>query len=104
MFSLDFSIKKGDTNKYLLKQIALKYLPREIVFRRKKGFSSPFIEWLFDEYKDKLLDTILRLNKEIDYFNDDFVEFLYNEAKEKRFKQHFYNLYIFARWFEKVYL
>ena len=52
MFSLDFNLKKGDTNKYLLKQIALKYLPEEIVFRRKKGFSSPFIEWLFDEYKD----------------------------------------------------
>ncbi len=104
LFSLDFNLKKGNTNKYLLKQVALKYLPKEIVFRRKKGFSSPFIEWLFDECQDKLLATILEVNKHTDFFNEDFVKFLYNEAKEKRFKQHFYNLYIFARWFKKAYL
>jgi asparagine synthase (glutamine-hydrolysing) len=104
LFSVDNNIKKGNTSKYLLKKIALKYLPKEIVYREKKGFSSPYIEWLFQEYKDEVLLTILRVNSQLKLFNEEFVKFLYNEAKEKRFKQHLWNLFIFSRWFEKVYL
>ena len=104
LLGVDDKIKKGNTNKYLLKQIASKYLPHEIIHRKKKGFSSPYIEWLYEEYKDGILHTILRVNKELNIFNENFVTFLYNEGKEKRFKQHVWNLYIFARWFEKVYL
>lgn len=104
LLSVDEKVKKGNTNKYLLKQIAYKYLPKDIVNRKKKGFSSPFIEWLYEEYKDEVLNTILRVNKELSLFNEEFVKFLYNEAKEKRFKQHIWNLFIFSRWFEKVYL
>ena len=104
MLQVDDELKKGDTNKSLLKEIAIKYLPKEIVFRKKKGFSSPFIEWLYDEYDKKILDAILKVNKEIDTFNEEFVKFLFNEAKEKRFKQHIWHLFLFARWYEKVYL
>lgn len=104
MLSVDKNIKCGNTNKYLLKQIAQKYLPKEIVHRQKKGFSSPFIEWLHEEYKDEILEKIKLVNKELNIFNEDFVKFIYNESKEKRFKQHLWNIYIFSRWFEKVYL
>lgn len=104
LLQVDEKIKCGNTNKYLLKKIALKYLPSEIVNRQKKGFSSPFIEWLHDEFKDEILETILRVNKHLDIFNEDFIKFLYNESKEKKFKQHIWNIFIFARWFEKVYL
>ena len=104
LLATDVTIKKGDTNKYLLKQIATKYLPNEIIHRNKKGFSSPFIEWLYDEYKDEILNSILRVNKKLDIFNEDFVKFLYNEAKEKKFKQHMWHLFIFARWFQRNYL
>ncbi|SFO91640.1 asparagine synthase (glutamine-hydrolyzing) [Hydrogenimonas thermophila] len=104
MFQIDDELKKGDTNKSLLKQIAIKYLPQKIVYRQKKGFSSPFIEWLYDEYDKEILDTILIVNKEINIFNEEFVKFLFNEAKEKRFKQHIWQLFLFAKWFNKVYL
>ncbi|RXJ93853.1 asparagine synthase (glutamine-hydrolyzing) [Malaciobacter molluscorum] len=104
MLSVDKNIKCGNTNKYLLKQIAQKYLPKEIVHRQKKGFSSPFIEWIHEEYKDEILEKIKLVNKELNIFNEDFVKFIYNESKEKRFKQHLWNIYIFSRWFEKVYL
>jgi len=104
MLKVDDKIKKGNTNKSLLKKISVKYLPKEIVFRRKKGFSSPFIEWLYDEYGIEILDIILKVNKELNIFNEDFVKFLFYEAKEKRFKQHLWQLYIFAKWFRKVYL
>lgn len=32
---------KGFTAKYLLKKVAERYLPREVIYRRKQGFSSP---------------------------------------------------------------
>ena len=36
----------GGTRKYLLKKLAEKYLPREIVHRPKQGFVMPLSEWL----------------------------------------------------------
>lgn len=103
LLGVDEKIKKGDTNKYLLKIVASKYLPKEIVHRQKKGFSFPFIEWLHEEYKEEILDTILKVNEKEEIFNKDFVKFIYNESKENKFKQYLWNLYIFARWFNKHY-
>jgi asparagine synthase (glutamine-hydrolysing) len=104
LFKTDSIIKQGDKSKYLLKKIASKYLPEDIINRNKKGFSSPCIEWLLDEYQDEIINTILKVNKEICIFDELFVRFIYNEAKDGRYKQHLWNLYIFARWFEKIYL
>ena len=36
----------GDTRKYLLKKLAEKFLPHDIVHRRKQGFVMPLSEWL----------------------------------------------------------
>ena len=82
----------------------IEYLPKEIVYRKKKGFSSPFIEWLYSEYDKKILEILDEVNKEIDIFNMDFIKFLYNKAKEKRYKQHIWQLFLFAKWFKKLYL
>jgi asparagine synthase (glutamine-hydrolysing) len=44
---LDPAMKqKGDTRKYLLKKLAEKFLPHDIVHRRKQGFVMPLGEWL----------------------------------------------------------
>lgn len=37
---------RGDTNKYLLRQLAYRHLPREILDRPKMGFSVPIARWL----------------------------------------------------------
>jgi asparagine synthase (glutamine-hydrolysing) len=39
---------RGTTRKYLLKKAFEQYLPREIIYRPKKGFSLPFYRWLRD--------------------------------------------------------
>jgi asparagine synthase (glutamine-hydrolysing) len=83
MLSVDENLKRGNTNKYLLKQVAEKYLPLEIVHRQKKGFSSPFIEWTIDYYKDQCLNIILEVNDNLHLFNKDFILFLYNQAKKR---------------------
>jgi asparagine synthase (glutamine-hydrolysing) len=104
VFSIDSKLKVGDTNKYLLKKVASKYIPDEIINRTKKGFNSPFNEWLFLEYGDKLLDDILKVNEQTNLFNTTYVNYIYNEAKQNRFKQHFYALWHFCKWYTKNYL
>jgi len=103
-FSIDSKLKVGDTNKYLLKKVASKYIPKEIVNRQKKGFNSPFNEWLFLEYGDKLMTDILKVNNETNLFNEKYVIYLYNEAKNNKLKQHFYALWHFCKWYDKNYL
>lgn len=104
VFSIDSDLKVGNTNKYLLKQIANKYLPSSIVNRTKKGFNPPYNEWLFDEYKDELLNLVLSVNSETGLFNDSYINQIFNLAKVGKFKQHFWSLYIFSFWFKENYL
>jgi len=98
------SIKIGSTNKAILKKIAKNYLPNSIIDRRKKGFSSPFIEWIYDRYGVEILNLMLDVNAKLDIFNNDFIVFLYEQGKKGHFKQHIYSLYIFCRWYKKVYM
>ncbi|MDZ7819865.1 MAG: asparagine synthase (glutamine-hydrolyzing) [Aliarcobacter sp.] len=104
MFSVESSIKVGDTNKYLLKKIASKYIPEVIINRTKKGFNSPFNEWLNKEYKNSILDVILDVNKTTNLFNDSYILHIYELSKSNKFKQHLYSLFVFSLWYKKEYL
>lgn len=104
MFSVESHIKVGDTNKYILKKIASKYIPNEIINRTKKGFNSPFNEWLNKEYKDKILDVIVEVNNETNLFNHEYILHIYELTKSNKFKQHLYSLFIFSLWYKKEYL
>jgi asparagine synthase (glutamine-hydrolysing) len=103
-FSIKSNLKVGDTNKYLLKKVALKYIPKKIVNRTKKGFNSPFNEWLFQEYKEDILKVILEVNKETNFFNEEYVKFIYVQGMKNKFKQHLYALWLFSKWYKKTYL
>lgn len=104
MFSVDSKLKIGNTNKHLLKIIAQKYIPDEIINRTKKGFNSPFNEWIFAEFGDQILDVILEVNKETDFFNEKYLRHIYELAHGRKFKQHLWSLFVFSRWFKKTYL
>lgn len=104
MFSVQSDIKVGDTNKYLLKKIASKYIPDIIINRTKKGFNSPFNEWIQEEYKDDILNLILKVNKETSLFNDQYLKDIYALAKNRKFKQHLWSIFIFSKWYHKEYL
>lgn len=104
MFSVESSIKVGDTNKYLLKKIASKYIPQTIINRTKKGFNSPFNEWLNKEYKDKILDVIIEVNNETNLFNHEYILHIYELSKSNKFKQHLYSLFVFSLWYKKEFL
>lgn len=58
-FSLPSSMKlRGNTGKYILKKAAAKYLPGEIINRRKMGFGVPLASWFRKELKPLLMDTL----------------------------------------------
>lgn len=45
--NIDASLKiKGGIQKHLLKEILAGFLPKELVYRQKRGFSIPLIQWL----------------------------------------------------------
>ena len=53
----DFKLREGET-KYILKKYALKYLPKDIVYREKQMFTVPVGEWFKTHLKDYVSDII----------------------------------------------
>lgn len=49
---------KGKTTKHLLRQLAIKYLPEEIIYQPKRGFEIPLKSWLNNELKEPLFDYL----------------------------------------------
>lgn len=49
---------KGFKTKYILKKLARKYLPSQIIDRPKKGFGIPISEWLCTDLKEPMLDLL----------------------------------------------
>jgi len=59
MFNLQPEFKiKGNTQKYLLKKVAEKYLPNEIIYRSKAPFSAPMRGWLKNELREMVHDVL----------------------------------------------
>ena len=50
---VDYKLRGGE-GKYMLKQALEPYLPHDIMYRRKMGFSIPLAEWFRGPLKDKL--------------------------------------------------
>ena len=98
VFNLPENIRKS--KKYLIKEVAKRYIPIEIVNRRKKGFAYPFLEWLKEENQFKY---ILTINQKTKLFNETYLKDIVKSG-HKRYKQHIWTLYLFSRWIEKEYL
>jgi asparagine synthase (glutamine-hydrolysing) len=50
---------RGRVGKYILKQVARRYLPSEIVDRPKKGFGMPVARWLRNELRPIAQEALL---------------------------------------------
>jgi asparagine synthase (glutamine-hydrolysing) len=78
---------KGITTKYLLKKVAEKYLPREIIYRQKTGFGAPIRTWMQEDkaFQKAVLNRLQRLvlnNAPI--FNAQKIEELYQDTLHKK--------------------
>jgi asparagine synthase (glutamine-hydrolysing) len=52
--------KNGET-KYILKKVAERYLPKEIIYRPKTGFGAPIRKWITEDMSEMISN---RLSKE----------------------------------------
>lgn len=74
----DWKIRNGIT-KYLLKQAALRYFPREMVERKKEGFLMPISQWLSAELEPYVRETLDRDRiAPLNVFRPDAVQCLVN--------------------------
>ncbi len=78
---------KGITTKYLLKKVAEKYLPKEIIYRQKTGFGAPIRTWMQEDkaFQKAVLNRLQRLvlnNAPI--FNAQKIEELYQDTLHKK--------------------
>ena len=49
---------KGRTTKYLLRQLAIKYLPSTLIKQPKRGFEIPLKSWIDNELKEPVTDYL----------------------------------------------
>jgi len=47
---------RQDVGKYLLKEVARKYLPEQLLNRRKRGFSVPVADWMRSHFNNRIHD------------------------------------------------
>ena len=97
-FSCTPELRMMAPSKALVKSIARKYLPEEIVYRKKKGFNYPYMEWLQESGE---LSVIGRIQEKMNLFNESELEMYLEKGKQGMFKQHLFSLYMLCKWLEK---
>ncbi|MEO5891619.1 MAG: asparagine synthase (glutamine-hydrolyzing) [Ferruginibacter sp.] len=99
---------KGGTTKYLLRQLAKKYLPPELINQPKRGFEVPLKSWLENELKEIVYDYVgsaTSLSKQ--FLDNTFINSLLNNTAkisgEKRAKI-LWTLTSLEIWYKRNYL
>jgi len=62
-FRIDSSLKiKGRTQKYILKKVAERWLPKDIIYRPKSSFTMPLRGWIKGDLREMVDDYVLSRN------------------------------------------
>ncbi|MGB3089973.1 MAG: asparagine synthase (glutamine-hydrolyzing) [Chitinophagaceae bacterium] len=98
---------KGSQTKYILRKLAEKYLPAELINQPKRGFEIPLKKWIDNELKDMIASYILSPNAYCKNFvQPGFMENLWNRkiktGDEKRAKM-LWTLFALEVWYKKCY-
>ena len=81
--SLPISLKiKGFKTKYIFKKVMEKYLPQEIVHRKKKGFGIPLSRWFANELYGKTKELFQTPDQ---FFNTNALLKLLEEHRQKKY-------------------
>jgi len=102
-FGTPAELKIGDGRpKSLLRQIVRPYLGDAVLQRKKKGFSSPYLEYLDASGK---LSLITEVNDQTGLFNKEMLErYIEAAARRGRFKHQVWGLFILSHWMKKYLL
>ena len=89
------------TGKYLHKKALTKWLPKEVIYRKKKGFAHPIANWLQGPMKPLLEDCLLSSDSAIArYFDQGYIRQIvkrHQEGKEQ-YMRHIYLLVSLELW------
>jgi asparagine synthase (glutamine-hydrolysing) len=95
---------RGLTRKFILKKALEKKLPKEIIYRKKKGFGIPLTKWLREDLRPTLMETFSedRMKKE-GLFSIPYVHALMNEHFEGKRdnRKQLWTLLMFEKWKER---
>ncbi|MBE0427932.1 MAG: asparagine synthase (glutamine-hydrolyzing) [Nitrospirae bacterium] len=92
---------KGISTKYIFKKAMLKHLPRDIIYRKKQGFSIPMKNWLREDLRDMMMETLSRRRiEEKGYVEYGYVNKLMNQHLEKKRNNahQLWSLMVFEMW------
>jgi asparagine synthase (glutamine-hydrolysing) len=91
----------GLTGKYLHKKAVQKWLPRKVVYRKKKGFANPIENWFRVDMKPFVEDCLLSADSSLArYFDQNYIRRvlqLDREGKEQ-YRRHIYLLVSLELW------
>lgn len=95
---------KGFTTKYLLKKSMESYLPRDIIYRRKKGFGIPIAAWFKGPLKESLTGLLnpRRLESQ-GLFQSGYIQKLIEEHLTGKIdhRKRLWTLFIFQNWYDR---
>ena len=92
---------RGWTGKYLHKKAATKWLPAEVVNRKKKGFANPVDQWLRGGMQHFVYDYLLSPDAAVnEFFNQAYIREILEEHRTGRrdHLRHIYLLISFELW------
>lgn len=99
IFSIDPKLRYEDgITKSLLKAIMKPHLSQQILNRKKKGFSNPYMEYLINSKKITLIEEV---NRQTGMFKKDRLQEYIQMASTGGFKQHVWGLYVLSHWIKK---
>ncbi|MEJ7623693.1 MAG: asparagine synthase (glutamine-hydrolyzing) [Pyrinomonadaceae bacterium] len=94
---------RGNEGKYILKKAVEGLLPREILYRKKKGFGIPIAEWLKGRLNPLMHDLLSATRlKDQGLFNPAYVEQLMTEHEKGIASHHkqLWTLLVFQLWYD----
>jgi asparagine synthase (glutamine-hydrolysing) len=98
-------IRRGET-KWLLKRVASRHLPEELVFRPKEGFVEPAVYWLRRELRDFWRDRILGASFDrLGLLQPDYARAVatrFDESGDFSLGKKVWSLLVYALWEENV--
>lgn len=91
----------GFQGKYLHKRALRKWLPRRVIYRKKKGFENPIASWMRTHMRAYVEELLLSSDSGVgSYFDQEYIRslLLKDQQGHQQFRRHIYLLLSFELW------
>lgn len=96
---------RGKTGKWIIRQAVGQYVPEEVLTRRKAGFPVPISAWMFTEWRDFVLSTLLQPGAVTrDLYRSAQIEKLFRveEQHRRRAARQLWSLLVMEIWYRQT--